>query len=113
MLRRMRAFSTLLAVALLLGCSTPTGERSTRPEVAMEDAGSTIDGRSVTAVEFDAFEKSLRDRKDVIACAETKTGGFSTYEGTDPHGVRYQVKVGSENGRSFREAMRLTLDLNP
>jgi len=108
----MRAFSTLLALTLLLGCSTPSVEH-TSPEVAMEDAGPSIDGRSVTPAEFAAFEKSLRDRKDVITCAETTSGGFSTYEATDPHGVRYQVKVGSANGRAVREAMRLTLDLRP
>lgn len=66
----------------------------------------TIDGAPVTAREFKAFEDALTHRTELVTCAETTTGGFTSYEGTSPKGDRYVVKHETSNGRAIVEAVR-------
>ena len=100
--------TSLLILGLVLGgCATSPSQKSD----ASVNASSidTIDDKPVTAAEFDAFEKSLTDRKDTITCAETTTGGFSEYEGTDAHGVRYRVRNETRKDQTLRTATRAQL----
>ncbi len=97
----------LLFCLPLFGCAA---HAHGTPDTSLSAASnSTIDGKTVTAAQFDAFEKTLVDRKDTIVCAETTTGGFSEYEGTDASGIRYRVKIETRNGQTLREATRKNL----
>jgi hypothetical protein len=66
----------------------------------------TRDGVAMSGREFKAFEDSLTHRKELVMCAETTTGGYTSYEGTSPKGDRYVVKHETVNGRSIAEAVK-------
>jgi hypothetical protein len=80
--------------------------RAGGPDGGAPAAVYTIDGAAVTASQFKAFEDALSHRKELVMCAETTTGGFSSYEGTSPKGDRYVVKHESSNGRGIVEAVK-------
>jgi guanyl-specific ribonuclease Sa len=92
--------------------ATPVTPMTSSNPPSDPQAADDIDGKSVTAEQFAAFEKSLTNRQDRIVCAETTTGGYSTYAATAPNGVRYEIQNESVNGRSRGSARRVSAD-NP
>lgn len=100
-----------LALALVVGCAlagaptTDGGARHSADGGALSPPRYEIDGKEVTAAQFQARLATLHGKEDWL-CAETSDGGLVRYIARDVWGRRFQVVESSSAApSSIRPAM--------